>query len=332
MSKLRKSLGENALTLPIFSVLFILPSLSLAAPSLEQRQQAAAYVANQDASCHAIQPFYWEIGDRHGMQASATIGGGSPTAQTIMPIASASKWIFGSYVVEYRHGNLSATDLKALTMRSGYNHLNYGHCIRLLPIRQQSETVAECATTWSNDEFTPAQDGRFFYNGGHFQMLASNGLRLGDMDSAHLTAAIGQEIGTDMHFSYSSPQLAAGIETSAADYALFLRKILNQQLLIATLLGSHAVCTNPATCPTADYTPVPSMESWHYSIAHWVEDDPQLGDGAFSSPGAFGFYPWIDASKKYYGIIARHSMQPKAYYESVQCGRKIRSAWLNGQR
>ena len=37
-----------------------------------------------------------------------------------------------------------------------------------------------------------------------------------------------------------------------------------------------------------------------------MEDDPAVhGDGAFSSPGAFGFYPWIDSSKSYYGIISR---------------------------
>ena len=30
------------------------------------------------------------------------------------------------------------------------------------------------------------------------------------------------------------------------------------------------------------------------------------GDGAFSSPGLFGFYPWIDAGKTYYGVLARY--------------------------
>jgi hypothetical protein len=58
-----------------------------------------------------------------------------------------------------------------------------------------------------------------------------------------------------------------------------------------------------------------------------------MGDGAFSSPGAFGFYPWIDASKTTYGVLARHASvsltadDPVAT-ASVLCGRTIRKAWF----
>ena len=65
-----------------------------------------------------------------------------------------------------------------------------------------------------------------------------------------------------------------------------------------------------------------------YAAGHWVEDDPVTGDGAFSSPGAFGFYPWIDQSKTYYGVVAR--MAQNGAWPSVQCGRLIRKAWLSG--
>ena len=70
------------------------------------------------------------------------------------------------------------------------------------------------------------------------------------------------------------------------------------------------------------------MTSWHYSIGQWVEDDPVSGDGAFSSPGAFGFYPWVDAGKSWYGIVARSVTN--GYYESAQCGGLICKAWLTG--
>ena len=96
------------------------------------------------------------------------------------------------------------------------------------------------------------------------------------------------------------------------------------QLAIAKLLGANPVCTNPATCSTALNSPVP--ESWHYSYGHWVEDDPTTGDGAFSSPGAFGFYPWISADRRYYGIVVRHATE--GAWSSVQCGRQIRASWI----
>ena len=75
-------------------------------------------------------------------------------------------------------------------------------------------------------------------------------------------------------------------------------------------------------------TPIPLNETWHYSLGHWVEDDPAVGDGAFSSAGAFGFYPWVDAGRQFYGVLARSAAdggQP-----SMECGRLIRRAWLDG--
>jgi hypothetical protein len=69
-----------------------------------------------------------------------------------------------------------------------------------------------------------------------------------------------------------------------------------------------------------------------------VEDDPSgAGDGAFSSPGFAGFYPWIwidptDATKAWYGILARTdtSSMASGFTASINCGRLIRRAWLTG--
>ena len=88
-----------------------------------------------------------------------------------------------------------------------------------------------------------------------------------------------------------------------------------------------SICTLPAACPNATQSPVPV--AWHYSIHHWMEDDAS-GDGAFSSPGAFGFYPWISADQQWYGILAREHHGLQAYKESVYCGEKLRRAWLSG--
>jgi CubicO group peptidase (beta-lactamase class C family) len=175
--------------------------------------------------------------------------------------------------------------------------------------------------------YTPADDGRFAYGGGHMQQHAVL-MNLGALDNAGLAAEIQNVLGNDIGMSYSQPQLAGGVVSTAADYAVFLRKLLNGSLQIAAMLGSHPVCTNPLTCTTAINTPVPSDESWHYSLGHWVEDDPLVGDGSFSSAGAFGFYPWVDANKTTYGIIAREAATG-AGADSVYCGRLIRKAWMS---
>jgi hypothetical protein len=302
----------------------------------EQRASAAGATAHSGRACAAVKPFYWEIGDQHAALASATEGAPLPTASITMPISSASEWIFGAYLVQARAGKLSETDVFGLTMRSGYSNLQHDRCIQRSPGLQHSETVNNCfhalhLVGGSNSDFRPAQVGKFFYNGGHFQQLAAADSRLGELSAAALTSVIGGTLGTASAFSYDSPELDAGVRTTPASYAGFLRRILSGELLIRDQLGTNAICTNPGRCPTAANTPLPQTESSHYSLGHWVEDDPRVGDGAFSDPGLLGFYPWIDASKTYYGVLARVSQAPGAHVASMQCGRLIRKAWLTGK-
>lgn len=303
--------------------------------SMDARVAAATATAQSTSNaCTPIQPFYWEVGDQTGRLGSGSVpsNNGNPTytSSTVMPIASASKWLYGAYVVQMRQGQLTADDIKFLTFRSGYT--NFTKCL-------PSQTVDGCVAYQSNGVYTAANDGYFSYGGGHMEKHASlNGL--GPMDNASLAAAIQSQLGTDVAIAYSQPQLAGGVYTNADTYAVFLRKILSGQLLMKAALGTDAVCTNPATCAQARNTPVPQTESYHYSIGHWVEDDPVNGDGAFSSAGAFGFYPWIDGSKTWYGIVARWDNSGNSDpgnpdsagqgFASEQCGQLIRAAWIQG--
>ena len=116
------------------------------------------------------------------------------------------------------------------------------------------------------------------------------------------------------------------------NYAVFLRKILNQQLKISNFLGTNPVCTNTTSCASSsNYTPIPILEVWNYSLGQWLEADPVKGDGSFSSPGLYGFYPWINADKSRYGILARYdTVSANAAFDSVICGRLIRKAYTLG--
>ena len=138
-------------------------------------------------------------------------------------------------------------------------------------------------------------------------------------------------LGDDIAMRFTQPQLAGGVATSAADYAVMLRKFLGGQLHMGKLLGTNAVCTNPTTCKAAVYTPTPRGEDWQYSVGHWVDADRAVGDGAFSSTGAFGFHPWVDATKTSYGVIARQTKMPGTGFDSAVCGRLLRKAWKTGK-
>ncbi|NRF66281.1 hypothetical protein HLB44_04725 [Aquincola sp. S2] len=305
--------------------------ISLQPPVDDATRFAAATTAANSASnaCAAIRPFYWEVGDKVQRQAGGSVrAAGNATvyeAGTVMNIASASKWLYGAYVAEQRGGALTAEDITFLNFTSGYVNFPVNGC-------EPGDTVASCVARGSNGQQTPAEIGRFHYNGGHMQKhasLASPGMNLGALNNATLAAEMRRVLGTDISFSFTQPQLPGGARTTARDYATFLRKLLNRQLKLGSMLGHHPVCTNPATCPSATSAPVPAQMSWHYAIGHWVEDDPATGDGAFSSAGAFGFYPWIDAARSHYGVIARVALFGNGA-ESAACGAAIRRAFISG--
>ena len=50
--------------------------------------------------------------------------------------------------------------------------------------------------------------------------------------------------------------------------------------------------------------------NWHYGFGFWIECDavpfqPSCNDGpTISSPGAFGFLPWVDFDAGYWAVIA----------------------------
>ncbi len=285
------------------------------------RNQAVLATLGSRSECTSLSDFYWEIGDVNGSILSGTVGTGV-AADTRLSIASASKFVWGAYVVERFQGNLSSVSFPAMSMQSGYNNLTYDACIG-------TATVTDCFNAGSNSTYNASALNHFYYNGGHFQKYAID-LGLGADNNAELQAEIQKYVGTEIDIAYGSPQLAGGIQTSASAYAVFLRKILAGRLALHDQLGANAVCTLPSACPTAQYSPAPY--AWHYSYAHWVEDEPNTGDGAFSSAGAFGFYPWIDASKTYYGILARYSLAPQAYIQSAECGRLLRKAFITGMQ
>jgi hypothetical protein len=315
-----------------------------AALPIETRTAAVEATVADNAACTSLTAFYWEVGDRDGAKASGQGGdlsGGPVDPAASMVIASASKFIFGAYALEkHTLDEIVAEGWDAyLNFTSGYDNMSDASC-------DLATTVSACFTAGSNDTRTDADVGKFYYNGGHLQAYAVDVAGLGDDHRVGLTppflsddveAAVGK-----IGLTYAVPQLAGGGAISPAGYGLFLRRILSGTLRIHDVLGARAVCAwtnHPDECD-ALYSPVNQTRAggpndvsdykWHYSLAHWVEDD-----GTFSSPGLFGFYPWIDASKTWYGLVARHdtavTKTPRPAFASVVCGRLIRAAWLSGQ-
>jgi hypothetical protein len=300
----------------------------------------------------AISPFYWELGDAQGVLASGSVGAdssGNPVLQsTTYSIASASKWIYGVFVVQLRGGvaNLMSSEIPFLNFTSGYTNMGSDTTTSQCPSTDNPDTVDECLTlvnTKNGQPYSyqdPTTIGKFDYDSGHLQnharVYGSSAGQLDDVGNVTRTmlgSTVAGPLGSGISLTYTEPLLAGGIYTSAAQYASVLRNILGGSLFMRDALGTSAVCTSTKAPCSAAYTPLPEV-AWRYSIAHWVEDDTSTGgDGAFSSPGAFGFYPWIAADKQTYGVISRQEPSGNAVqngYASARCGRLIREAWKTG--
>ena len=79
----------------------------------QQRIQAATATAQNNSLCIAIRPFYWEIGDRSAAKACGLCELQRQHHRvhhenSLMSIASASKWLYGSYVAQRRAAALTA--------------------------------------------------------------------------------------------------------------------------------------------------------------------------------------------------------------------------------
>lgn len=338
-------------------------SSSVSSITLAQRVAAVNATVTNNSICNSIDIFYWQIGDKTGALASGWGGINAPqnqqaeTVQGIGPdipmgVASASKWVFGAYAMQrdgYAALSTSNIDFQGrsiarknfLNFTSGYDQEETPLCLK--------HTVADCFTG-AIAEYNPASAHKFSYNGGHMQAYAV-ALGLGEhrdddgiLDGIFLADEIRRITNYFSTLTYDFPSLPGGANMSPNTYAEFLRAILKRDLELGFHLGADPVCAwvDPAisnkSCD-AIATPISgssgdnnySAERWHYSYGHWVEDDPLVGDGAFSSPGAFGFYPWINADKTLYGIVARkETVVGRPALESVGCGRLMRKAWLSG--
>lgn len=301
----------HRLLVPLFAAVLAATSgaiAQVAPPSdLAQRRAAVEATLSRAPACAKLGDLYWEIGNAEDRLASGQRGA-SVTANRRIPLGAAGKWLFAAYVAERRQGHLNPGDIAALNMTSGYSHLNVMAC-------RGANTVADCPSPGP----TPEHLGRFYYNNGHAQHLAVE-LGLGRMEPRALADEINAVLDLSAPIVFDSPQLGAAQLTPAA-YGDFLRALVDHRSRLSPLLGQYPACTR---CLNGLYSPGP--KPWLYSLGHWIEDAPG-DDGALSSPGLFGLYPWITSDHTSWGLLARNHLSKDAWYASARCGALMRKAW-----
>ncbi len=302
-------------------------------PLLIQAKKDINSLITSNGKCNSIGNFYWIIGDKSGKLIDGSKGT-TYNENTRIPIFSASKMVFGAYVLEKIGGknNLNDTLIRGLNFTAGYTSDSTVFC-------RPSDTVKICFDTFHASSFNQSNfnNRKFFYSSGHMQNIASGPeLGLADKTNSTLGPAINEVLEFDSELTFVSefsfislgsqntvpvgPILAGAMKTNAKSYGNFLNKVVDGTLLnFKNALGYESVYTSNCT----------GNNCLMYSMGHWVENN---FDGAFSSVGALGFYPWISKSKNYWGILARHDNILNGgdnSTESLECGQQLRKAFLD---
>ncbi|HLL01033.1 MAG TPA: hypothetical protein VK539_10625 [Myxococcaceae bacterium] len=302
----------------------------LEVPNLTASINAATATAESSSACDLNGNFYWEIGTRHGAMASGSVvntGGTQFNAQSYMSIASASKMVYSAYVFESCGGvacnyGTGPAAVNALRMLAGYKSTT-SYC----PNAGINPTVASCSA--AAGVTTTNYPGYFSYSGGQFMALAQGEPHLSGLTATQLAAEVNAWLGTYFDYEPGNPWPGGGNAATPAIYAHFLQRVLlsnvdyTNGLKLHGYLGADAVDASSSTL-------IPEQD-WFYSYGHWVENaggGTAVWDGAFSSPGAHGFYPWISRTKKVYGVVARTGGN---FFQSVRCGQAIRKAFYTAQ-
>jgi serine-type D-Ala-D-Ala carboxypeptidase/endopeptidase len=113
----------------------------------------------------------------------------------------------------------------------------------------------------------------------------------------------------------SNPLLAGGMRASMNDYERVLHFVFDKGRWQGSPLMSSSIFDIQAVEPYPDAIigSTPGTLSARYGLTAWLEcATPATGCASISSPGAFGFTPWLDRNAGYYAILGMELGDPQA--------------------
>jgi CubicO group peptidase (beta-lactamase class C family) len=256
-------------------------------------------------------------------------GGFSPDQR--VAVASASKMISGLVIFDaVRRGELSLASTTADVL--GWTGANGAITLRHLlsftsglnrgaPCTSRSlVTLAACVDTIRDAAVVAAPGTRFDYGSTHLHVAA----RMAEVASGKSWAqlfddTLGKPLGLPAAVAYftlpkqstgqGNPLIAGGLRASMNEYAPMLALVFHRGVTPALTVGTTALFDAQAKEPFPDVvigsSPVVDIGlPFRYGLTAWLMcDTPAAGCPSVSSPGAFGFTPWLDRAAGYYAIL-----------------------------
>jgi CubicO group peptidase (beta-lactamase class C family) len=256
---------------------------------------------------------------------------GDFSADRRIPIASASKWVAGLTIlrlVDQGKLQLDSTTGQVLGWKGPQGAITLEQLLSFtsgLSPRDSCTlrpgiTLAECVQSLSKQKLDAAPGMRFDYGNTHLHVAA----RMAEVVTGKSWDAIfGEQLRAPlgiapqaMFYTWprrpegtTNPLIAGGLQMTMNEYARVLELEYHRGLYRGQRLIGDALFTAQATEPYPNAvigdTPVGRIGlDYHYGLANWLMCPPPASECPVqSSPGAFGFTPWVDRAGGYYAIL-----------------------------
>jgi CubicO group peptidase (beta-lactamase class C family) len=267
---------------------------------------------------------------------------GRYTLHTAIPIASGSKWLSASVIMNLvDKGRISLddsvskyipsfTELKGtITIRQLLSHTS-GLPGDLPFLSFPDITLAQCVDMISQVELLYNPGTEFYYGGVSFQVAG----RVAEVAGGKLWATLFNEsIRRPLHMvnttygQTQNPRIAGGATSALMDYGNLLLMHLNNGIFDSNrILSSEIVyqmqCNQTDSVPIA-FTPQPNDR--RYGLGEWRDIVDAEGNAIqLSSQGEYGFSPWIDLQRNILGVFLVDNQLQNVYGLVAQMQHMIR--------
>ena len=278
------------------------------------------------------------IGGANGVLLSQEFGNFSVTESHL--IASATKWLAAMVIMDLVEQGVMALDDRPqdylpwwtsdsadprsevtleqlLSFTAGFNTgPDDPSCVT-----DGSITLDDCARAFYDGGLAYAPGSTFYYGPAHLQVAGrmaevATQLDFADLALLQLTIRFGLQSTLFLVPVGDNPRIGGGAVSSAADYGVLLQAILSGSYLSGVLEEMERDRTGPPVVVGSRPAAIDNNNvDFRYALGHWRECDQPLWNNSCdsrrvsSSPGAFGWNPWIDFDNGYYGIIAMREIQ-----------------------
>ncbi|WP_129648159.1 serine hydrolase domain-containing protein [Peristeroidobacter agariperforans] len=256
---------------------------------------------------------------------------GNFSATQRVPIASASKLVSGVVLfrlIDQGFLSLDSTTAQVLGWSGEKGTITLRHLLSFtsgLPPEnfctyRETHTLAECVGEISQMELLGLPGTRFEYGSTHLHVAARMAeVVTGDSWNEIFAAQVRDPLGMPADIVYyanpvaatgtNNPLPAGGLIVSMQEYERLLHFVFNKGQWQGAPLLRPEIFDVQRVQPYANAaivtTPASSVGTQvRYGLTAWLEcSTPTTGCSAISSPGAFGFNPWLDRDVGYYAIL-----------------------------